>query len=98
MFKKIFKAMDYSIIIIAIILFVIGIIALYSANGGIEGDISETIRQLIWFGVGFAFAVLIIFIDYDIFGKLWIPIYVITTLALFRCAVYQASQWLNQLV
>lgn len=98
MAKKILKSLDYSIIVIVLILFIIGIIALYSANGGVEGDISETIRQAIWFGVGFALMAAIIFIDYDILRKLWIPLYLLTTLALVRRAFYRAGQWCHQLV
>ena len=41
--KKFFKSLDLSIIVIVLILFSIGAIALYSANGGFEGDTSETI-------------------------------------------------------
>lgn len=96
--KKILKSLDYSIIVIASILFIIGIIALYSANGGMEGDISETVRQAIWFGVGFALMTLIIFIDYDILGKLWIPLYILTTLALVRRSFHGAGQWRHELV
>ena len=95
MAKKILKSLDYSIIVIVVILFAIGIVALYSANGGFEGDIEETIRQAIWFGVGLLLMIMIIFIDYDIFAKLWIPIYILTTLALVRSAFHRTSQWSN---
>lgn len=99
MTKKIFKAMDYSIVVIAIILFVIGIIALYSANGGIEGDISDTTRQIIWFVVGMAVAVILMFIDYRSFGKLWIPIYALSLIALvgvlFTEPINGATSWFN---
>lgn len=47
--KKILKSLDYMIIIISLALFVIGIIALYSANGGVNGDTSEVTKQLVWF-------------------------------------------------
>ena len=93
MIKKIIKSMDYSIIVITIILFVIGIIALYSANGGIEGDISETIRQLIWFGVGFVLAFIVILIDFDMFGKLWVLLYGLMILSLVRCIIYSTGEW-----
>lgn len=57
-------------------------VALFSANGGFEGDISETKKQLVWFGVGLTIMAVIIFIDYDIIGKLWIPLFGVTTVAL----------------
>lgn len=47
--KKILKSLDYMIIIISLALFTIGIVALYSANGGVNGDTSEVTKQLIWF-------------------------------------------------
>ncbi len=63
--KKFLKSIDYMIIVIALILFGIGITALYSANGGVNGDISEVTKQLIWFGVGFAGMFIVFLIDYD---------------------------------
>lgn len=57
-------------------------VALFSANGGFEGDISETKKQLVWFGAGIVIMAVIIFIDYDIIGKLWIPLFGVTTVAL----------------
>ena len=97
MLKKVFKSIDYSMLIIAIILFAIGIVALYSANGGIEGDISDTIRQSIWFAVGFVLMFLFIIVDVEIFGKLWIPLYILTLIALvgvlFTSPVNGATSW-----
>lgn len=99
MIKKIWKAMDYSIIVIAVILFGIGIVALYSANGGIEGDFSETVRQFVWFLVGMFLAFILVFIDVDSLGRLWIPIYVLTNIALvgvlFTEPINGASSWFN---
>lgn len=69
MFKKYLKKIDYSIIIIVLVLFAIGITALYSANGGEEGDLSEVTKQLAWFAAGVFLMMLVIFIDYDIIRK-----------------------------
>ncbi len=63
--KKFLKSIDYMIIVIALILFGIGITALYSANGGVNGDISEVTKQLVWFGVGIIGMFIVFFIDYD---------------------------------
>lgn len=99
MIKKYLKAIDYSIVIISIVLFIIGVVALYSANGGIEGDIQETIKQVVWFVVGFICMVAIIFIDYDIIGKLWPFIYAVTTIlliaVLFTEPINGATSWFN---
>lgn len=99
MFKKILKALDYSIIIFSFVLFIIGIIALYSANGGVNGDTSETMKQVVWMIVGVVTMIAIIFIDYDVFGKLWVPLYVLTIIALiavlFTEPINGATSWFN---
>lgn len=69
MYKKIFKSIDYGLIIIALMLFAIGIIALYSANGGVNGNTEEVTKQLIWFASGIVCMFLMIFIDYDLLRK-----------------------------
>jgi len=75
MFKKLFKSVDFGTLLIVFVLFLIGIVALYSANGGINGDISEVWKQVLWFSVGTIFVVFLIMVDYTIFEKLWIPLY-----------------------
>ena len=96
MFKKIFKSLDYSVLIICIILFSIGLVALFSANGG---DFAETQKQLIWFGIGFLTMIVIILIDYEIMGKLWIPLFAMTTVSLiavlFTEPINGATSWFN---
>ena len=77
------KSIDYSILAIVMILFAIGLIALFSANGGIEGDSDEAMKQLAWFGVGFVIMLVLMSIDYEVWGRLWIPLYVLMLLALF---------------
>lgn len=95
--KKILKSLDYMIIIISILLFGIGIIALYSANGGVDGDTSEVTKQIVWFLVGIAGMVVVLMIDYDLLGKLWIPIYILTILSLiavlFTSPINGATSW-----
>lgn len=99
MFKKIFKSLDYSVLIICIILFSIGLVALFSANGGFEGDFAETQKQLIWFGIGFVTMIVIILLDYEIIGKLWIPLFIVTTVSLivvlFTEPINGATSWFN---
>lgn len=81
--KKFFKTIDFSLLAVVIVLFLIGFIALYSANGGIEGDSDEATKQLAWFGAGFITMLVIMAIDYEILGKLWIPFYALMILVLF---------------
>ena len=95
--KKILKSLDYMIIIISILLFGIGIVALYSANGGVNGDTSEVTKQIVWFLVGIAGMIVVLMIDYDLLGKLWIPIYILTILSLiavlFTPPINGATSW-----
>lgn len=67
--KKLLKSVDYMIILISIVLFGIGIVALYSANGGVNGDTSEVTKQLVWFGVGIVGMIIVLLIDYDLLRK-----------------------------
>lgn len=98
MFKKIFKSLDYSVLTICIILFSIGLVALFSANGGFEGDFAETQKQLIWFCVGFVFMVIIILVDYEIAGKLWIPVFRRNYSFAYSSFIYRTYKWRNKLV
>ncbi len=95
--KKFLKSIDYSLIVLALALFGIGIVALYSANGGVNGNTDEVTKQLMWFGIGIAAMVLMFFIDYEFLGKLWIPIYVITIVSLvavlFTEPINGATSW-----
>lgn len=83
MIKKFLKSIDFLIIAIVFVLFSIGIVALYSANGGIEGNNDEAAKQLMWLGIGFVLMLVLAAIDYEILGRLWIPFYVLIILALF---------------
>lgn len=99
MVKKILKSLDYSVLIICVILFAIGLVALFSANGGFQGDFAETQKQMIWFIIGFITMITIIFVDYEIIGKFWIPIFIITTISLiavlFTEPINGATSWFN---
>ena len=66
MIKKILKNVDYSLVVIALVLFGIGIVALHSANGGVNGNMEEVSKQLIWFLAGIVCMILMLFVDYDI--------------------------------
>ncbi len=81
--KKFFKSIDFFIIAIVIILFSIGAIALYSAEGGADGETGEAMKQLAWFGVGIVVMIIVMAIDYEVLGRLWIPLCALMLLALF---------------
>lgn len=82
MIRKLFKSIDFGSLLIVFALFLIGIVALYSANGGINGDISEVWKQVLWFSIGFVFIITLVLMDYKIFEKLWIPLYILILIAL----------------
>ena len=82
MFRKLFKSVDFGTLLIVFVLFLIGIVALYSANGGINGDISEVWKQILWFIIGSLLVVSLIMMDYTIFEKIWIPFYLLILLLL----------------
>ena len=75
MLRKLFKSVDYGTLAIVLFLFLIGITALFSANSGAGGDISEVWKQILWFSMGTVLIVTLIIIDYTIFDKIWIPLY-----------------------
>ncbi len=97
MLKKVFKKMDFVLLILVLLLFAIGITALYSASGGIEGDVSEVTKQLAWFAVGIILMLFVMMIDYDIIGKFWIPLYaiiiILLVLVLFTEPINGARSW-----
>ena len=75
--KKLLKLMDFVTLAIVLILFLIGITALFSANGGLEGDLSEVWKQVLWFSIGAVLVISLVIVDYTIFQKIWIPLYLI---------------------
>ncbi len=82
MIKKLFKNLDYSVIILVILLFVIGIISLKSASMGAGGDADEYSKQIIWFLIGLIISIIMVFVDYKFFKKLSVPFYLIMILLL----------------
>lgn len=95
--NKIFKNMEWWIIISAILLCIVGFVALYSAS---VGDDSEYLkRQVIWFVISIVIMAIVLFIDYDILTKvspIFYGISIISLIAvLFTKKINGASSWLN---
>ena len=97
MLKKILKNIDYLIYILITIIFCIGIIALYSASQGAGGDVEKVYKQIAFFVAGFLISVVLIFVDYQIYKKLSIPIYlamiIMLVAVLFTNATNGATSW-----
>ncbi len=82
MVKKLLKNVDYLILIIVVLIFVIGVIALKSASQGAGGDSVKYTKQIAWFIVGLIGSIGIIFFDYRYLKKISIPAYLIILLFL----------------
>lgn len=95
--NKIFKNMEWWILLSAILLSIVGFIALYSATQA--DDFGYLKKQLIWFGVGLVVMVIVIFIDYNIWRKLSPVLYGLSIISLiavlFTKSINGASSWFN---
>ena len=65
--KRELKNMEWGILVVAIILCVIGIVALFSATQETEYD--EFTKQIIWFVISIIAMVILMFIDYNLLLK-----------------------------
>lgn len=95
--KRIFKNMDYGILICVAILLVIGLIALYSATQ--STDYVEFKKQIMWLCISIPIMIVIIFIDYETIAKISPILYGIVVIALigvlFTNPVNGATSWFN---
>lgn len=95
--KRELKNMEWGILITAIILCIIGIVALFSATQETEYD--EFTKQIIWFVVSLIVMVIIMFIDYNLLLKASPVIYgifiVLLIGVLFTSPINGATSWYN---
>ena len=95
--RREFKNMEWGILIVAIILTVIGIIALFSATQETEYD--EFKKQLIWFAISLVAMVIAMLINYETLVKLspfFYGIFIILLIAvLFTKPVNGATSWFD---
>lgn len=66
--KRMFKNMEWWIVVCAVILCIIGLVALFSATQSTEYD--EFKKQMIWFILGIVIMCFIACIDYEILVKM----------------------------
>ncbi len=95
--NKIFKNMEWWIFISAILLCIVGFVALYSAT---QSDNFEDLKkQIIWFSVSIVIMIIVVFVDYQVWVKLSPIFYGISILlliaVLFTKAINGASSWFN---
>ncbi len=97
--KKILKNTDYILLISTLLLFVIGVFAIFSAGYNTTLNKDEYIKQIIWFGVTFAIMIVVWLVDYsmfDIFGYILYGInLVLLVLVLCMPKLMGASSWFN---
>ena len=79
--KRELKNIQWSLLIIAIILSVIGLIALFSATQ--ESGHEEFTKQLIWLGISLVIMFIMMFIDYEILVKISPGLYGAAVILLF---------------
>ncbi len=95
--KRELKNMEWGILVVAIILCVIGIVALFSATQETEYD--EFTKQIIWFVISIIAMVILMFIDYNLLLKASPVLYGIFILlliaVLFTTPVNGATSWFN---
>ena len=65
--KRIFKNMEWGILICTILLILIGLVALFSATQNTQYD--EFRKQIIWLCISIPIFIVILFIDYEIVAK-----------------------------
>ena len=95
--NKIFKNMEWWILISAILLCIVGFVALYSASQQL--DLEYLKRQIIWFSISIAIMIITMFIDYEFLGKLSPIFYLIALISLiavlFTRSINGANSWFN---
>jgi cell division protein FtsW (lipid II flippase) len=99
MFKTLLKSTDYVVLVIVLILFLIGLVGIFSAGYNTELNKDEHIKQLIWFGVMTIAMILIWSIDYTVFDIAGYGLYffsvVLLVLVLFSSSMMGAKSWFN---
>lgn len=95
--KRELKNMEWGILVVAIILSIIGIVALFSATQETEYD--EFSKQIIWLVVSLIAMVIIMFIDYNLLLKASPVLYGLAIMlliaVLFTKPVNGATSWFN---
>ncbi len=95
--KKIWKNIEWGILICTILLIGIGLVALFSATQNTEYE--ELKRQIMWLGISIPIVIIVIWIDYEWIAKISPIIYgivlVLLVAVLFTESVNGATSWFN---
>lgn len=92
--KKNFKQFDYILLLTTLILCSFGLVMIYSATLSFE-TLSYVKTQAISTGIGLLAIIVLIILDYQLLGKLYIPIYIACNLLLLATVFwgFGAEQW-----
>ena len=95
--KRMLKNMDWWILVCAILLSVVGLVALFSATQ--ESDFEDFKKQTIWLGVSLVVMLVVMFVDYEILAKVS-PIAYATCLILLIAVLFTeeingATSWFD---
>ncbi len=82
MLKSLIKGTDFKILITVVILFVIGVVGIYSAGYNTEINKDEYSKQLLYFGVIFIGMIIVWLVNYNIFDVFGYGIYLFSVIAL----------------
>ena len=99
MFKTLLKNTDYIVLIIVLVLFIIGLVGIYSAGYNTTINKDEYIKQIMWFGIMLIAVIVIWSIDYSSFDIAGYAIYFFSAIALvtvlFSNSLMGAKSWFN---
>lgn len=99
LYKKLLKNTDYIILITVLILFVIGVIGIYTAGYNTDVNKDEYIKQIIWFSAVFVIMIVIWAVDYNFFGIVGYILYAVNLIlliaVLFMPSLMGANSWFN---
>lgn len=87
--KRELKNIEWSLLIVAIILCIIGLVALFSATQEVEYD--EFYKQIIWLGVSLVVMLTVMMIDYETIVKLSPILYRYFSIIISGGVIYNTS-------
>ena len=84
MFSKL-KKMDIGIVLILLAFMVVSTLLVHSATYGNPDYANYDLKTIIFFGLGFFVAIMVTIIDYRVFLKSWLFLYLLGNCAPGRC-------------
>lgn len=95
--RKITKNLEWSVLICTILLIVIGLFAIYSANASASANQDEFKKQIIWIMISIPFFILCVIMDYNSMAKISPLLYAISIASLiavlFTKPISGATSW-----